>query len=138
MSPAAADGGGWAAAMAGHIQAQRGHVIKNTGRRIVATFDGPARAIRCAATGRDAAAGRGIEVRAGIHTGEVEILGDVVAGVCVGMTEDLAGLARPAEILVTRTVQDLVVGSGIAFADRGSRRIGAAPGRWRLFTVTGP
>ena len=138
VSPAAADDGGWAATMAGHIQAQRGHVIKNTGRRIVATFDGPARAIRCAATGRDAAAGRGIEVRAGIHTGEVEILGDDVAGVCVGMTEDLAGLARPAEILVTRTVQDLVVGSGIAFADRGSRRIGAAPGRWRLFAVTGP
>ena len=138
VSSAVAGDGGWAAAMAGHIQAQRGHVIKNTGRRIVATFDGPARAIRCAAAGRDAAASRGIEVRAGIHTGEVEILGDVVAGVCVGMTEDLAGLARPAEILVTRTVQDLVVGSGIAFADRGSRRIGAAPGRWRLFTVTGP
>ncbi len=54
------------------------------------------------------------------------------------MTEDLAGLARPAEILVTRTVQDLVAGSGIAFADRGSRRIGAAPGRWRLFAVTSP
>jgi DNA-binding SARP family transcriptional activator/pimeloyl-ACP methyl ester carboxylesterase len=138
MSSAAAGGGSWAAAMAGHIRAQRGHVIKNTGSRIVATFDGPARAIRCAATGRDTVAGRGIEVRAGIHTGEVEIVGDDVAGVCVGMTEDLAGLARPAEILVTRTVQDLVVGSGIAFADRGSRRIGAAPGRWRLFAVTGP
>ncbi len=134
---AAADDGGWAAAMTRHIQAWRGHVIKNTGSRILATFDGPARAIRCAAAARDAAAGHGIEIRAGIHTGEAEIFGSDVAGVCVGMTEDLAGLARPAEILVTRTVQDLVVGSGMAFTDRGSRRIGAAPGRWRLFAVTG-
>jgi DNA-binding SARP family transcriptional activator/pimeloyl-ACP methyl ester carboxylesterase len=138
LSPHAADDGGWAATMARHVQARRGHVIKNTGRRIVATFDGPARAIRCAATGRDTAAGLGIEVRAGVHTGEVEILGHDVAGVCVGMAEDLAGLARPAEILVTRTVRDLVAGSGIAFTDRGSRRVGAAPGRWRLFAVTGP
>lgn len=124
------------AALTRHVQSQRGRVIRNDDARLLATFDGPGRAIRCAAACRDAAAGLGIEIRAGIHTGEVEVLGQQVTGVCVDMTEHLAGLARPAEILVTRTVQDLVAGSGIAFAGRGSHRIGGAPGTWRLFAVS--
>jgi DNA-binding SARP family transcriptional activator/pimeloyl-ACP methyl ester carboxylesterase len=128
---------GSAAALARQVRSGRGQVIRSDGARILATFDGPGRAIRCAAACRDAAAGLGIETRAGIHTGEVEVLGHDVAGVCVDMTEYLAGLARPAEILVTRTVKELVLGSGIEFADCGSRRIGETPGTWRLFAVTG-
>jgi DNA-binding SARP family transcriptional activator/pimeloyl-ACP methyl ester carboxylesterase len=134
---AAASAGACTAAMTRHVQASRGQVISTTGARILATFDGPGRAIRCAAACRDAAADLGTEARAGIHTGEVEVLGQQVTGMCVGMAGHLAGLARPAEILVTRTVTDLVIGSGIAFADRGSHRIGGAPGTWRLFAVAG-
>lgn len=119
------------------VESRRGRLVRAEGERLLATFDGPGRAIRCATGARDAAAGLGIRVRAGVHTGQAEITGQDVAGVCVDMTERVAGLARPGEILVTRTVKDLVVGSGIEFAGRGSHRIGGTAGPWRLFAVTG-
>ena len=138
VGPAAApaDVGAFPSAMAQHVRSHRGRVIKSSGDRVLATFDGPSRAIRCAAAGLDAAAAPGLQVRAGIHAGEVEVLGQDVTGVCIDMTERLASLARPAEILVTGTVKELVVGSGLVFADRGSRSIGEAPGQRRLFAVT--
>jgi DNA-binding SARP family transcriptional activator/pimeloyl-ACP methyl ester carboxylesterase len=127
--------GAYSAAM-GHVQSYRGRVIRSTDARILATFDGPGRAIRCAAASRDTATTLGIQVRAGIHTGEAEILGYDVSGTCVDITERLTDHARPAEILVTRTVKDLVAGSGITFADRGSHSISETPGKWRLFAAT--
>jgi class 3 adenylate cyclase len=101
------------------------------------TFDGPGRAIRCAAAIRDTAAALGNQARAGIHTGEVEILGDQIAGTSVDITDRIAALARPTEILVSRTVKDLVVGSAIAFAERGSCQLTGVPGGLPLFAVTG-
>lgn len=121
-----------------HVQSQRGRLIKTTAHEILATFDGPGRAIRCAAAMRDAAAAAGIQTRAGIHTGEVEVLGEEIAGTSVEITDRIAALARPAEILVSRTVKDLVIGSGIAFADRGAPQLTAIPGEWPLFAVTEP
>ena len=128
-----------AAAVAGqHVHTQRGRLIKTTAHGILATFDGPGRAIRCAAAIRDTAAVLGSQARAGIHTGEVEILGDQIAGTCVDITDRIAGLARPAEILVSRTVKDLVAGSAIGFAERGSCQLTGVPGRLPLFAVTEP
>jgi DNA-binding SARP family transcriptional activator/pimeloyl-ACP methyl ester carboxylesterase len=127
-----------AATIAGqHVRSQRGHLIKTTAHGILATFDGPGRAIRCAAAIRDTAATHGSQARAGIHTGEVEVLGDQIAGTPVDITDRIAALARPTEILVSRTVKDLVVGSAIAFAERGSCQLTGVPDRLPLFAVTG-
>jgi DNA-binding SARP family transcriptional activator/pimeloyl-ACP methyl ester carboxylesterase len=100
------------------IRSHRGRLIKATNQGILATFDGPGHAIRCAGVLRAEAAAHGIELRAGIHTGEVDQLGDQVTGASVDITNCVLPLVRPAEILVSRTVKDLVVGSGISFADR--------------------
>lgn len=119
------------------VRGHRGRLIRTTADGILATFDAPGQAIRCAAAVRDDAAAAGIPVRAGIHTGEVDLVGEEIAGLSVQITDQVAALARPAEILVSRTVKDLVAGSGITFAERGSHALNGPPDEWPLFAVTG-
>jgi class 3 adenylate cyclase len=109
--------------------------IGTTGDGFLATFDGPARAIRCAEAIVDAVRGIGLEVRAGIHTGEIELMGDEVGGIAVHIGARVASMAGPSQVLVSGTVKDLVAGSGIEFEDRGSHALKGVPGRWRLFAV---
>jgi class 3 adenylate cyclase len=114
-----------------------GRVVKMTGDGLLATFDGPARAIRCVCALRDRLRGLGLEIRAGVHTGEVELRGDDVGGIAVHIGQRVTELAAPGEVLVSRTVTDLVAGSGITFADRGSRVLKGVPDEWQLFVVEG-
>jgi class 3 adenylate cyclase len=118
-----------------HVTRFRGRVVKTTGDGALATFDGPARAIRCACALRDAAGDAGVELRAGIHTGEVEQRGADIGGIAVHLAARVQALAEPREVLVSRTVADLVAGSGIAFGDRGEHELKGVPGRWRLLAV---
>jgi class 3 adenylate cyclase/pimeloyl-ACP methyl ester carboxylesterase len=113
----------------------RGREIKTMGDGFLATFDGPARAIRCGCAIRDEARQLGIEVRAGLHIGEIELRGDDIAGTTVNIAARVAALAGPAEVVVSRTVTDLVAGSGIVFEDRGEHALKGVPGTWRLFAV---
>ena len=113
----------------------RGRQIKSTGDGVFATFDGPARAIHCAGAMRDGARQLGLEIRAGLHTGECEIRGHDLGGIAVHVGARVAGLAGPGEVLVSRTVVDLVAGSGIEFTDRGERELKGVPGTWQLFAV---
>jgi class 3 adenylate cyclase len=106
------------------------------GDGILATFNGPAKAIRFATSLRDALRSLDIEIRAGVHTGEVELRGDDLAGIAVHITARVEGCAEPGEVLVSRTVVDLVAGSGIEFVDRGERELKGVPGSWRLFAVS--
>jgi class 3 adenylate cyclase len=101
-------------------------------------FDGPARAIRCACALRDAARGIGIEVRAGIDTGEVERRDEDIGGIAVHIAARVQATALPSEVIVSCTVSDLVAGSGIAFSDRGELRLKGVPGEWRLLAVDDP
>ena len=117
------------------VESFRGRLISSTGEGILATFDGPGRAIRCAAAVRDDTAAAGIPIRAGVHTGEVERLGDDVTGISVQVATQVAALAQPAEILVSRTVKDLVAGSGISFTDRGNHQLAGIGDEWPLFAV---
>ena len=103
----------------------------------LATFDGPARAVRCAASIRDGVAELGLEMRAGLHTGEVELQPDDIAGLAVHIGARICALAGAGEILVSSTVKDLVVGSGLEFEDRGSRELKGVPGEWRVFALRG-
>ena len=114
----------------------RGRLVDKTGDGVLATFDGPGRAIRCATTITESVRGIGLEIRAGLHTGEVEIRGDRLAGIAVHLASRVSNLAGPGEVLVTSTVKDLVAGSGICFADRGSHVLKGFPGEWRLFAAT--
>jgi class 3 adenylate cyclase len=120
----------------------RGRPIKTMGDGFLATFDGPARAIRCAEAIRELAREQfGIEVRTGLHTGEIELLGeDDVAGLAVNIGARVCALASPGEVLVSGTVKDLVVGSGIEFEDRGEHTLKGVPDVWRLWAAdaTGP
>jgi class 3 adenylate cyclase len=113
----------------------RGREIDTAGDGFFATFDGPARAIRCACAMRDDLARLGIEIRAGLHTGECERVGDKVRGIAVHVGSRVASLAGPSEVLVSGTVKDLVAGSGLEFADRGMHTLRGVPGEWRLFAV---
>jgi class 3 adenylate cyclase len=113
-----------------------GREIKTTGDGILATFDGPARAIRCAQAIRDGARQLGIDVRIGLHTGEVETIGDDIGGLAVHIGERVCVSAGPGEVLASRTVVDLVAGSGIRFADRGQHELKGVPDRWQLYAVT--
>jgi len=112
-----------------------GHEVKSVGDGILATFDGPARAIRCAIAIREAVAELGLDIRAGLHTGEIELEPNDVAGLAVHIGARIAAMAEAREILVSSTVKDLVVGSGIAFAERGSHVLKGVPGEWRVFSV---
>ena len=115
----------------------RGGEVKTLGDGFLATFDGPARAIRCAAAIRDELQGIGIDVRAGVHTGEVELIDDDVSGMAVNIGARIGALANPGEVCVSSTVRELVVGSGLEFAERGVHDLKGAPGEWRLYAVEG-
>ena len=111
----------------------QGRLVKTTGDGLLATFDGPARAIRCATSLREQLP---VLIRAGLHTGEVELRGDDVGGIAVHIGARVAALARASEVLVSRTVKDLVAGSGIEFADRGLHTLKGVPDEWQLYAVT--
>ena len=113
----------------------RGRAVKTLGDGFLATFDGPARGIRCAQAIAEGVRALGIEIRAGLHTGELELVGDDVAGMAVNIGARVAALAGAGEVLVSSTVKDLVVGSGIAFAERGVHDLKGVPGEWRLFAA---
>jgi class 3 adenylate cyclase len=113
-----------------------GREIKTIGDGLLATFDGPARAIRCAQAIRDGAQQLSLDVRVGLHTGEVEKMGDDIGGVAVHIAERVCASAGQGEVLASRTVVDLVAGSGIAFDDRGEHELRGIPGRWQLYAVT--
>jgi len=115
----------------------RGQEITTTGDGFLATFDGPARAVRCAAAIRDRLHESGLEVRAGVHTGECERMGDNIGGLAVHIGSRVAALAGPGEVLASSTVKDLVSGSGIVFEDRGTHSLKGIPGEWRVFRVAG-
>lgn len=113
----------------------RGRFIKSTGDGALATFDGPARAIRCAVGLREALCSEDIPIRVGLHTGEIELRNNDVGGVGVHIASRVQGLAAPEEVLVTKTVTDLVAGSGITFVDRGLRDLKGIAGSWQVFAV---
>ena len=111
----------------------RGHEVKTTGDGFLATFDGPARAVRCAFAIRDVVASHGMAVRAGLHTGEIELTGTDVAGIAVHIAARICALAGPGEVLVSSTVKDLAAGAGLAFETRGTQSLKGVPGEWVLF-----
>jgi class 3 adenylate cyclase len=113
----------------------RGHEVKTTGDGFLATFDGPARGVRCACAIAEEIKPLGIEIRAGLHTGECEMIGDDVGGIAVHIGARVAALAGTSEVLVSSTVKDLVAGSGLRFGDRGSHSLKGIPGEWRIFTA---
>jgi class 3 adenylate cyclase/pimeloyl-ACP methyl ester carboxylesterase len=119
------------------LDRHRGRKVNPTGDGMLATFDGPARGVRCAQAICRSARSLGLEVRAGLHTGEVEMRGPDIGGIAVHIGARVAGLAGPGEVLVSRTVTDLVAGSGIEFAPRGDHVLKGVPGRWAVFAVTG-
>ena len=113
----------------------RGNEVKSTGDEILATFDGPARGVRCACAIVEDIKPLGIEVRAGLHTGECEMIGADVGGIAVHIGARVAALAGAGEVLVSSTVKDLVAGSGLRFGDRSSHSLKGVPGKWRIFAV---
>jgi class 3 adenylate cyclase len=124
--------------LAGRLLDQfRGRLIKSTGDGLLATFDGPARAIRCAHALREAVRRLGLELRAGLHTGEIEVRQDDIGGIAVHIGQRICSLAQPAEVLVSRTVADLVAGSGLGFVDRGEHELKGVRGSWALFAASG-
>ncbi|HJR52489.1 MAG TPA: adenylate/guanylate cyclase domain-containing protein [Gemmatimonadota bacterium] len=119
----------------GELDHHRGREVKTTGDGFLATFDGPARAIRCARQIRDEAQREGLGVRAGLHSGECEMMGGDVGGIAVHIAARVLAEASPGEILVSRTVKDLVAGSGLSFEERGARALKGLEGEWQLFAV---
>jgi class 3 adenylate cyclase len=117
------------------LAVHRGNEVKTMGDGFLATFDGPARAIRCAEAIHAELRDSGVELRSGIHSGEVELIGEDVGGMAVNIGARVGALAEPGEVLVSSTVRELVVGSGIEFAERGVHRLKGAPDEWRLFAV---
>jgi len=113
----------------------RGREVNTSGDGFLAMFDGPQRAIRCAMAIRDAVQALGIEVRAGLHTGECEVRGSDISGIGVHIGARVSALAGPCDVLVSSTLRDLVIGSGIEFEDRGAHDLKGVPGEWRLFAV---
>jgi class 3 adenylate cyclase len=118
------------------LDRHRGREVKRTGDGFLATFDGPARAIRCAASVAEAMDSLGIQVRAGLHTGELEVMDGDLGGMAVHIAARVLDRASPSEVLVSGTVKDLVVGSGIEFDDRGAHELRGVPGEWRLYAVS--
>ena len=116
----------------------RGREVNTSGDGFLAMFDGPQRAIRCAMAIRDAVQALGIEVRAGLHTGECEVRGDDIGGIAVHIGARVSALAGANDVLVSSTLRDLVIGSGLEFEDRGAHELKGVPGEWRLFAVASP
>ncbi|MFI5004253.1 MAG: adenylate/guanylate cyclase domain-containing protein [Solirubrobacterales bacterium] len=123
------------AATAGALADFRGRQVKTTGDGTLATFDGPARAIRCAIALSDAVDRLGLQIRAGLHTGEIETRGEDVAGIAVHIGQRISALAGPGEVLVSRTVKDLVAGSGLTFTDRGTHELKGIPEEWQVYAA---
>ncbi len=115
----------------------RGREINTTGDGFIASFDGPARAIRCARAISDATESLGVKVRTGLHTGECEVRGEDLGGLAVHIAARIGSLASAQDVLVSATVKDLVIGSGIEFDDRGEHQLKGVPGAWKLFAVRG-
>ena len=115
----------------------RGKEIKTTGDGFFASFDGPARAVRCAQAAAEATRGLGVELRLGLHSGECEVRGDDLGGLAVHIAARIGALAGPGEVLVSGTVKDLVVGSDLVFVDRGEHQLKGVPGAWKVFAVAG-
>lgn len=118
-----------------HIDRFRGRCVKTTGDGVLATFDGPGRAIRCARAIRDDVRSLGIDIRAGLHCGEVELRGDDIGGIAVHVGARVAAIAKPGQVLVSSTVKDLVAGSGFGFSEAGDHNLKGVPGTWRLFAI---
>ena len=118
------------------VEKHRGSLIKSTGDGVLATFDGPGRAVRCALSFGAAAKQIGLPLRAGLHTGEIEIRGRDIGGVAVHAAARVLAQARPGEVLVSRVVTDLVAGAGLRFSERGSHELKGLPGRWDLFSAS--
>ncbi len=114
----------------------RGREVNTSGDGFLAMFDGPQRAIRCAISIRDAVQALGIEVRAGLHTGECEVRGDDIGGVGVHIGARVSAMAGPNDVLVSSTLRDLVIGSGLEFEERGAHQLKGVPGEWHLSAVT--
>ncbi len=114
------------------LDRHQGRLVKTTGDGLLATFDGPARAIRCASTLSKVLP---VPIRAGLHTGEVELRGDDVGGIAVHIGARVLAVAGAGEVLVSRTVKDLVAGSGITFTDRGTHTLKGVPDEWQLYAV---
>ncbi len=136
---------GWLDVRAAHnalgraeIACFRGTEVNTTGDGFVATFDGPARAVRCATAIAAGVRSLGIEIRAGLHTGEIEVEGADIGGLAVNIAARVMALARDGHVLVSSTVKDLVVGSGIELADAGSHQLKGVPGEWHLHEVAPP
>jgi class 3 adenylate cyclase len=123
------------AVVAREVERHRGRRINTTGDGMLATFDGPARAVRCAQAICEAVRSLGIDVRAGLHTGEIELRGADVGGIAVHIGQRVSALAGPGEVLASSTVKDLVAGSGIRFNDRGPHVLKGVPDQWRVFAV---
>ena len=117
------------------VAAHGGRYVESTGDGLLATFDGPAAAVRCAMAVADAVTPMSFEIRAGCHTGEIELTSDHVRGIAVHVGARIAALAGPSEILVSRTVRDLVAGSGLSFEDAGEHELKGVPERWQLYRV---
>jgi class 3 adenylate cyclase len=122
-------------AIAHEISRSRGRIIKSTGDGVMATFDGPARAIRCGLALHEAIASLGLALRIGIHSGEIELMRDDIGGIAVHVAARVAALAGAGEILATSTVKDLVSGSGLCFSHCGSQSLKGVPGEWSIFAV---
>jgi class 3 adenylate cyclase len=117
------------------IGRHRGHFIHTTGDGLLAIFDGPARAVRCAQAIATTVRSLGLEIRAGCHTGEIELAGDDILGIAVHISARIAGLAGSSQVLVSSTVKDLVAGSGLVFEDRGMHKLKGVPDEWRLYAL---
>jgi class 3 adenylate cyclase len=120
------------------VERFRGRRVKSTGDGVLATFDGPGRAVRCACAIRDGTHALGLEIRAGLHSGEIELHDDDVSGIAVNIGQRVAAHARPNEVLVSRTVADLLAGSDLVFRDQGEHELKGVTGGWRLFQVARP
>jgi pimeloyl-ACP methyl ester carboxylesterase/class 3 adenylate cyclase len=121
--------------MRAELERHRGREVKTMGDGVLATFDGPARGIRCARAIADQVRSLDMELRAGLHTGECELIGDDIGGMAVNIGARIGAVAGADEVIVSSTVKDLVVGSGISFSDRGARELKGVPGEWHLFAV---
>jgi pimeloyl-ACP methyl ester carboxylesterase len=127
--------GNYYAVLRKELTAFRGHEINTAGDGLLATFDGPARGIRCARSVRERLRPLGLQVRAGLHTGECELVGGDISGIAVHIAARVAAIAGPDEVVVSSTVKDLVAGSGLQFVDRGAHNLKGIPGQWRLFAA---